>query len=182
MKPSKNSRARSGGRNGSAKASVGSRGTFDSVGQAASALGIPRASLVAAKNAGCPAFRNTKVHGDELVAWLEANPLPDVAEGIAADPGTAKLQKLNEEVRKLRLANDLKAGLLVQRSTVAAAHAAMASEWNTTRCRLESEWPVKLVGIDDVNAARAQVRAMMTEVGKVLRGIGHHLAETPTTP
>lgn len=82
-----------------------------------------------------------------------------------------KEQKLAEQVRALKLANDKRSGSLIELDKVRARDAAMASRWNTVRGRIEAEWPVQFVGMREADEARVVVRRMMTEIGKALRDL-----------
>lgn len=81
---------------------------FDSMRAAAGGLGIPLETLQQAKEHGCPAFRGSRVWEAPFRDWMGSFP-----EAVKKD-SSAKLrkQKLAEEIRKLRLANDLKEGKL----------------------------------------------------------------------
>lgn len=138
---------------------------------AAGILGIPARTVRAAKRAGCPAFRWSRVHLDELTAWLEANPvLPRQAD---SELDAARLAKLNEQVRKLKLANDEVAGRLIDRDKVAAALASCCADWNVARVRFEAEAPAEMARLE-ADACRVVVRRMMDEVGRVLAGCARH--------
>lgn len=92
---------------------------------------------------------------------------------VPAGPGEVGLkeQKLAEQVRALKLANDKRSGSLIELDKVRARDAAMASRWNTVRGRIEAEWPVQFVGMKEADEARVVVRRMMTEIGKSLRDL-----------
>lgn len=79
---------------------------FDTLGSAASGMGIPKEHIQFAKTHGCQAFKNGRVDETILRAWLA-----DKEDQIKANPNaTLRDQKLAEEIRKLRLGNDKKEG------------------------------------------------------------------------
>jgi len=125
----------------------------------------------AAKRAGCPAFQWSRVRVDELAAWLAANPLPARDGESAMD--AARLAKVNEQVRRLKLANDETSGRLIDRAKVAAALAECCADWNAARVRFEAEAPAEMAGLE-ADACRVVVRRMMDQVGRVLAGCARH--------
>lgn len=89
-----------------------------------------------------------------------------------------KEQKTAEEVRKLRLANDLKEGKLIERQLVLSRAQVMASELNKLRTECESRYPVKLAG-RDIAGCREAVRAMFDDIGRTMADFAK-LWEEPT--
>jgi hypothetical protein len=83
---------------------------FDSMAQAAAALRISKDSLKRAKEMGAPGFYGSRVNGREFTEWWKKNGGQIQA---AASSGSLRDQKLAEEVRKLRIANDQKESKLI---------------------------------------------------------------------
>lgn len=71
--------------------------SYDSIAQAAKALGCTVARLRKAKKQGAPGFRGSRVYPGELVPWLKGK------EGGEQGAGSGELDKEAWEIRKLRL-------------------------------------------------------------------------------
>jgi hypothetical protein len=133
---------------------------FDSMKSAAGTGLWTLALLKSAKEAGCPAFRGARVHGDELAEWLKAN--PDVAKKKGSD---LKGQKTKEEIRKLKLANDLKEGRLIERAWMAARIHIAAGKVDAFRVKSESEHPLLFAAAaGDVPKCREVVQKIWDEI------------------
>ena len=169
MRPKKNPKSPVGAAEGVATPS----GCFDTIKQASVMTGVPAAVLTAAKHAGCPGFRHGRVHWSEVKPWLDANPIPSAAEGVPEDIHAARFQEVLEKVRKLKLVNDVRAGRLIEIDKVKAMHAGICANWNTLRSRIEAEWPIRFVGLQEPDAIREVIREMMTELGKGFRALGN---------
>jgi hypothetical protein len=147
--------------------------TFDSLKAAAAALRLPMRTLQLAKQAGCPAFRSNRVYESELLAWLETN-----AELIAAAGDDPRNEKLREEIRKLRLANDQREGRLVERAWVGERIQRAAGELNAARAKSEAEHPVKFAAAaGDVAHCRTIVRGIWDDIFRELQGLAKHFEE-----
>jgi hypothetical protein len=123
---------------------------YDSISQASVTLNISQEVLKAAKAAGCPNFKSSRVYVDGLKKWIA-----DHAAAITPeqDKATLKDQKLREEVRKLKLANDVKEGKLVERSRVVASwQRASKAIVSALRQRLENEYPTGVAGLEPAQA------------------------------
>lgn len=83
------------------------------------------------------------------------------------EAGPLKEQKTAEEIRKLRLANDAKAGLLVAKADVAAAYQRVAARIAHARTESENRDPLRLVG-RDLPEMREGVRELWDKVGQAL--------------
>lgn len=131
---------------------------YDSMGQAAAALGVSIETLKAAKKKGCTAFKpGGRVAGGEFLKWVSANP---DAMAAGAESLSLKDQKISEEIRKLRIQNDAKEGALVSRSKVAEALLRCGKAIDTmTEAKLCNEWPEAVAGLD-VAQARVYGRRM----------------------
>lgn len=142
---------------------------------ASAALSLPMSALRRAKSQGCPAFRSNRVHVAELREWLTAHPLP------TADTGDLRDQKLAQEVRRLRMANDEKEVRLVARSWVIERFQLAGGELNTHRMKSEAEHPLLFSAAcpgADVAACRSIVRKIWHEVFAMMEGMGKHFEET----
>ena len=88
------------------------RQTADSMFETARRWSIPVYIQRAAKAAGCPAFRNHRVHGEELLTWLAARPevtrAADAARQLMRDMGALQCEKLRVQIdlAKMRLGID----------------------------------------------------------------------------
>ena len=143
---------------------------FDSMSQAASAMELPTELLKRAKAGGCPAFRpGGRVDEVGLREWLAAHG-DEITEGDTKL--SLQIEKLREEVRKLRLVNDERDGVLVEKSKVIAAIQRAGAAWHSARLRIEAQEPAKLVGINAVPEMAGQVKRLMDEVTAVLNGLG----------
>ena len=144
--------------------------TFDSLRAAAAALKLPLRTLQAAKRGGCPAFKSNRVYEAELLKWLEANPVIETN-----DP---RDEKLREEIRKLRIANDAKEGRLVERAWVGSRIQHAAGELNAFRAKSEAEHPVKFAAAaGDVAHCRTIIRGIWDEIFGSLQGMAKHFEE-----
>ena len=68
---------------------------------ASNLYGLDLEEIRRAKHAGCRAFRNNRIHRDDLITWLKANPRS--AEELAMDGKNLSLQdqKLAKQIEKL---------------------------------------------------------------------------------
>jgi hypothetical protein len=147
--------------------------TFDSLKAAAAGLKLPLRVLQAAKAAGCPAFRSNRVYEAELLGWLEANP-----ETVGAADNDPKSEKLHEEIRKLRIANDAKEGRLVERAWVAERMQRVAGELNSLRAKSEAEDPMLFAATNgDVTECRTILRGVWDNIFVGMQGLARHFEE-----
>jgi hypothetical protein len=124
--------------------------SYDTMKQAAAGMGLNLSTLKKAKAAGCSAFRGSRVYRKELEAWLKEHKDEIVTTASKED---VQIEKLLEEVRKLRIANDLKEKELVRRSLVIEAHAKMAEQVRKLlEQKLENEYPGLVAGLDVAQA------------------------------
>jgi len=86
-----------------------------------------------------------------------------------------KERKLAEEVRKLQLANDQKAGKLIERTRVVETFQRIASRIAQARTRSEAQDPIKLVG-KDITDIREGVREIWDAVGQAMLECGKEWA------
>jgi len=119
---------------------------YDSMASASGASGISVDLLKRAKRAGCPMFKGSRVNINGLQKWISDN--QDKIKS-ATESDTLKEQKLSEEVRKLKLANDIKERLLVQKFEVASAiRRALAQVATLSESKLVNEYPTAVAGLD----------------------------------
>lgn len=127
---------------------------------AASGQRISLAHLKRAKDAGCPAFRGSRVYLDELVEWIDEN--EDV---LTLPTGDAELDNITKEIareklRKWKIENDARDGKSIPRAQVAARMADYGAELLTLlRQKLEDECPRRLLGKteDEIRAINREV-------------------------
>lgn len=118
---------------------------------AASALGVSVEAIKRARELGCPAFEpGNRIRHDDLKKWMAAH--ADELK-VSGDNLSLKEQKINEEIRKLKIANDLKEKQLVRRADVLAAQAGMAAKIKQVlEQKLENEYPSAVAGMDVAQA------------------------------
>lgn len=134
---------------------------FDTMKQAASALELPLKILKKAKGAGCPAFRGSRVYREPLQEWLKENKEQIVASRSKED---VQIEKLLEEVRKLRISNDQKEKLVILKDKVKACNAACVDRVRTIlEQKLENEYP-SAVSQMDVPQARVYGRRLGDQI------------------
>lgn len=148
--------------------------TFDSLRAAAAALKLPLRVLQAAKTAGCTAFRSNRVYESELLQWLGTH--PEIAIGAGDDP---RDEKLREEIRKLRIANDAKEGRLVERVWVAERMQRAAGDLNSRRAKWEAEMPTAFAATNgDIAECRTILRGIFDEIFGGVQSLAKHFEET----
>ncbi len=128
---------------------------------AAAGMGIGIDSLRAMKAMGCPAFRGSRVHEAELVAWERP--------GTDAPISRRRDDKLDEEIRKLRVINDQREGKLIARQDVANSVARILGPADQLlEQKLVQEWPALIAGAT-VADARAVGRRIADEIRAAFR-------------
>lgn len=129
---------------------------------AAAMLGYPVEWIKAAKHAGVPGFAaNGRVPLKETKEWIEAN-----KDKLSApqNPSNLKEQKLAEEVRKLKIANDLKQSKLVEVSWVCERMAELGGRFNTIEAEVLKEAPQRQASAgDDIARHREILRGIIAE-------------------
>ncbi len=145
---------------------------YDSMGSCAGALGLSIDALKAAKAKGCPAFKSGgRVDGEMFQQWIKDN--PDAFEA-GQEAMSLKEQKISEEIRKLRIANDAKERALVSRARVIEAiDRTQASVDTLTEAKLVNEWPHEVAGLD-VNKAREYGRKLKDEMMGEIRKMAEY--------
>lgn len=154
------------------KPKIGQR-VFDSMGQASAGMGVSLEAVRAAKRAGCPAFHlGGRVDEAEFLRWLKSNPAV-----LVASPPTSKDKKVDEEWRKLRIANDAKEKMLVPRLKVQEAIVQCATEVKRILYqRLEQEYPSAVSGLGDPAQVRVYGRRLGDEILKEFQALGERWA------
>lgn len=119
---------------------------FEGMKHFAAAFGVAYDYVQAAKNAGCPAFlKGGRIDSKVFMKWVSEN--PDFKKPTADT--SLKEQKIFEEVRKLRIANDAKEKMSVLRSAVCSSIAATEKAIDELlEAKLEKEYPASVSGLD----------------------------------
>jgi len=108
----------------------------------------------------------TSPTGDPM--WTESQARAALeAAGSRGTMGPLKDQKLQEQIRQLKLLNDRKAGTLIERAAVVASFGRIASRLAEARTQSESQAPVRMVG-KDIAELREEVRRIWDDVGRTL--------------
>lgn len=118
----------------------------DSMAAAAAVSGQPLELFKKAKRLGAPGFKGSRVSAELVLKFVAENP-----EKFTTPAGCADLkdQKLNEEVRKLRLSNDQKEAKLVPRAAGAEAiRKTIGLVGPILEQKLQNELPTVMAGID----------------------------------
>ncbi len=127
---------------------------------AASGMKLPLAAIQAAKAAGCPAFRSNRIYEAELREWIKANP-----KLVKKTAGNLREIKLKEEIRKLKLANDLREGRLIERAWMAERLLVAVGRVDAYRLRSEAEHPLRFAAAaGDVAACREVIQEIWNEI------------------
>jgi hypothetical protein len=118
---------------------------FDSIASAAAALQIPVDTLRAAKSAGAPGFRGSRVYPADLVPWLQAQDKG----ALQDDKRTLERKKLLLQCERIAFQNDVERGRYVEKSVFVSALIQLGSEQKALlRQKLESELPGVIPGLE----------------------------------
>lgn len=132
---------------------------WDSISAAAGALGISKTTLQDAKNRGCPAFVDGRVHEKDLGEWISVQPPPD------GRPKSLRDQKTEEEIRKLRIANDAKEGKSELKSVTVARIHRIGHEITTYLGAVAKEKPAVLaMTTEDIPRVRIEFQKVCDEM------------------
>jgi len=120
--------------------------------------GYPLTALQWAKGEGCPAIdSHSRVNIAEFKKWMAANE-------SRMPKSSPKDQKVIEEVRKLRIANDAKEKLLLRADEVVASWSTQYAFIKKTLIqKLENEYPTAVAGLD-VPQARIYGKRLVDEI------------------
>ena len=129
---------------------------YDSMRQASAATGYSISVLKRLKESGSKAFRGSRVYRAELEADVSG-----LVGDMQGDPGLPlRDQKLLQEVRKLKIANDAREGRLVQKALVDQAIRALNTRIKALCLRYENDAPMLFRGADDAELREATGKAM----------------------
>jgi hypothetical protein len=137
---------------------------FDSMKSAAAGLGVSIEALKAAKAAGCPAFHNSRVNEDEFKQWASAQ--PPVSEQDAKKL-PLRDQKITEEIRRLRIANDASERELIKGELAIAIIAELGAEVCGQHEKMLAQAPIAMT--DDPLQNRVVLGRNVDEVRKGCR-------------
>jgi len=136
------------------------------------AIGCDKGSAVQivrrAKDAGCEAFlQGSRIDVGLLIPWIKEN--PDKLKVDGSDL-SLKDQKLNEEVRKLRRANDLAESKLIPVLTMQAEIRSMAQAVQGVLLQIPARLAPDLAGHTIANIEAKLKAAVYEAIGKLSRG------------
>lgn len=118
----------------------------DSIKAAAGRTGKPVELFRRAKALGSPGFENSRVCPDLVFKFIAENPEKFV---VGGDAIPLKDQKLNEEIRKLKIKNDKDEGKMVARTEVAASvRQTLSAVGPILEAKLQNEWPMTVSRLD----------------------------------
>ena len=129
---------------------------FDSMKAAAAGMGLSIEMLKMVKEMGSTAFVGSRVSEKQLLKDVEAS-------GLAADATDIRQKKLFEEWRKLKIVNDKRDGLLVEKSKVKESISRFNVRVDSICSRYENEWPSVLAGLEPP-AIRAYLKRGMDQI------------------
>lgn len=135
---------------------------YDSINSAAAATGIPKPTLQRWKRQGCPAFRNSRVYGEELELYRQAQG-ESATEPHALDKGSwdALRSKQNYEREQWEFARDR--GEYTSNKVFAENLMALGSEQKALlRQKLENEFPALIPGLEPEQ--RAEVKKLCRQL------------------
>ncbi len=147
-----------------------------SMAAAARVLKVTARTLRNWKAENCPGFEpDGRVDVAAVRAWAESK--------LEERRGSVDVreEKILEEIRRLRLANDQKEGRLVEKAWVFSRIQAAAAEWNTLRMKAEAEMPVAMAAAgDDVAGQRTVLKEKITDpIAVILQSLAKHFDEEP---
>jgi hypothetical protein len=143
--------------------------------RAARILGVDSGTLENWRTEGCPGLPPARFSRAAVVKWAAEK--GKHAAGLGDREGM-RAKKLAEEVRKLKLANDARAELVVERAKVADCIRRMSADWNSYRVRAESTLPLRFAAsANDVPACREILRGIFDEATLGLQSLARHFDE-----
>lgn len=140
--------------------------SYDSIAAAAAGMSVPAHVLKAAKSAGSPGFRGSRVYPAELSVWLDANP-GKLKTGD--EKRTLEVELLLQKCRRAKTLADADEGLYMLRTSVESWVAGAAQKIKAVLAqKLTGELPPKLEGLRAVEIAQV-MDAVLPEVLAALR-------------
>lgn len=129
---------------------------YDSIGQAAAALGIPKRVLQKLKRDGAPGFHGSRVYPAELQPWLEAK--NSEAGGGGVDRDALECRRLLGQCVRIERDNLEAAGQVIALAPVLAAIAGIGEQLKSQlRAIYEDELPPVIAGLS-AEAIRIETR------------------------
>lgn len=137
---------------------------MESLKAAAVLLGIDVSMVKRAKELGSPAFRpGNRIEVDALRKWIAEHAL-EMRSPVVSMKDQKTNEKIDEEIRKLRLANDQKEGLLVEKARgIAINEDVCAKVAELLEQKLENEYPaaVAKLSVAEVRQYGRQLRDLI---------------------
>lgn len=150
-------------------------GTAVSLIEVAERLEVPKTWVKEALANGVPRTPGGRIKIEEINQWIEAN--RDKLLQLA-DKLPLKEQKTAEEVRKLKIANDLKSAKLIERAWVNERFLKLGGEINAIRSKSEAEDAVKFgEASGDIAKCRTVLRGIWDDIFTKLSEAGKHFEE-----
>lgn len=132
---------------------------------AAAKLGVPLSWIKTAKESGLQAFSsNSRVNLPLVREWLDQNreKLETVSKSLPL-----KEQKLVEEIRKLKLANDIKDETVVNVAWLVKQISLLGADLNSIESNILKEYPTRMAGVGtDAGGQRELLRTALYELRK----------------
>lgn len=144
---------------------------WDTIAQAAAALNVPKGVISRAKDEGAPGFRGGRIYAAEFEPWFH----PWLDELEKANSGGESIdelerQRCREQVRKLKIANDHKDGILMLRSDHDAEMRSLASEVQKVLMAIPDRYATQFSG-DPVKNHALLTKAAVDEPLAKLSGV-----------
>jgi len=129
---------------------------YDSIGQAAAAMGVPKRLLQKLKRDGAPGFHGSRVYPGELQPWLEAK--NNEAGGGGVDRDALECRRLLGQCKRIEHANAVDSGGVIALEPVLTAIAAIGEQLKSQlRAIYEDELPPVIAGLS-AEAIRIETR------------------------
>lgn len=131
----------------------------DSIGAAAGMTEYSEQFLQKLKALGCSAFRNGRVHVDELESYVADNNLEGL-EKILGDDDALAMEIRRERLRSIRFKNDTEEGRFIRKEQIADRVSEIGTDLKQRlRTALEDELPQRIQG-----KPAAEIRVIMRDV------------------
>ncbi len=133
------------------------------------------------KRLNCPAFRGSRIYVDELRQWLVAN--ADVIAREMENPHSLEAARLAiacETARRLKMRNDLEAGLLVRRAWVVERFQVLGGELRSILDRSVQSDAMRFAAAQgDPAKCRTVLKVIWHDVLEAANRAGEHLRDEP---